>query len=130
MGKLLISFALFVSCITPALAIPITWNLSGVTFADGGTASGSFVYDADTNVYSFVNVTTTNGSSRTGATYHFVCGQDVPTCTGVNPATSGIYLNLTSNAANQTGLPAFSVAFTPALSNIIGTRTVSFGIEG
>ncbi len=27
-------------------AEPVTWTLSGVTFGDGGTASGSFVYDA------------------------------------------------------------------------------------
>jgi len=130
MGKLLKYLALLAICVAQAAAVPITWVLSGVTFSDGGTATGSFAYDADTNVYSFVNVTTTNGSARTGATYHFVCGQDVPTCIGVNPATSAIYLNLTSNAANQTGLPAFSMIFTPALSNTVGVRTISFGLEG
>lgn len=50
-------------------AIPIQWTLSGITFADGGTATGSFFYDADTNVYSSINITTTTGSVRTGATY-------------------------------------------------------------
>jgi hypothetical protein len=30
-----------------AFAFPVTWTLSGATFVDGGTASGSFVYDAD-----------------------------------------------------------------------------------
>ncbi|MEP7354005.1 MAG: hypothetical protein ABI824_12310, partial [Acidobacteriota bacterium] len=44
-------------------AAPITWYLQGVTFADGGTASGSFVYDATTNVYSGVNVSVTATSS-------------------------------------------------------------------
>lgn len=34
---------------TTATAIPVTWNLSGVTFDDGGTASGWFDYDADVN---------------------------------------------------------------------------------
>lgn len=45
-----------------ALATPVKWTLSGVTFDDGGTASGSFVYDEDTNTYSAVNVTTSGGS--------------------------------------------------------------------
>lgn len=31
-----------------AQAVPITWTLQNVTFDDGGTASGWFVYDADT----------------------------------------------------------------------------------
>ena len=52
-----------------ALADGITWNLSGVTFDDGGAASGSFVYDAVTNTYSAINVTTTTGTTLTGATY-------------------------------------------------------------
>ena len=35
-----------------ALSTPLTWTFSGFTFADGGTATGSFIYDADTNTYS------------------------------------------------------------------------------
>jgi hypothetical protein len=38
-------------------ANPITWYLSGVRFSDGGTASGSFVYDAINDAYSSVNIT-------------------------------------------------------------------------
>ena len=30
-----------------AFAVPVTWTLDGATFADGGTASGWFVYDLD-----------------------------------------------------------------------------------
>lgn len=36
-----------VGCFGDVYAEPVTWTLSGVTFTDGGTASGSFVYDAD-----------------------------------------------------------------------------------
>lgn len=53
----------------PANAVPVTWNLQNWTFNDGGTASGSFVYDADTNVFSDMFIATTNGSARTGAIY-------------------------------------------------------------
>jgi hypothetical protein len=52
-----------------ALADGITWNLSGVTFDDDGTASGSFVYDADTNTYSAIDVTTSTFGSRLPFTY-------------------------------------------------------------
>ena len=108
-----------------AVAAPLTWVLSGITFSDGGTASGSFVYDANTNTYSSVNITTIAGSVRTtGATYHFVCGQDVPSCNGVSPS-AGFNLNLTSAAANQTGLPGFALFFSSALTNAGGSVSVT-----
>ena len=53
-----------------ALADGITWNLSGVTFDDGGAASGSFVYDAPTNTFSAIDITTTPGSAFAGATLY------------------------------------------------------------
>ena len=54
---------------TPAKAVPVTWTLQEKAFDDGGSAAGSFVYDADTNVYSDMFIATTNGSERTGAIY-------------------------------------------------------------
>lgn len=42
----------------PAGAVPVTWTLQDVTFTDGGTATGSFVYDADTNIFSGLDITT------------------------------------------------------------------------
>lgn len=42
-------------------AIPLTWTLTDVTFDTGGTATGSFVYDADTNALSNWNIFTTAG---------------------------------------------------------------------
>jgi hypothetical protein len=105
-----------------AKAEPLTWYLSGVTFDDGGTATGGFNFDPDAGtpcrtgaspcgMFSNVDIKTTTGGTRTGATYMFVCGQDVPTCTGVSPDSTAV-LNLTTSAANQTGLPAFALFFT------------------
>jgi hypothetical protein len=37
----------------------VTWDLSGVVFNDGGTASGSFVFDASTDTYESWSITTT-----------------------------------------------------------------------
>jgi len=99
-----------------AAAAPVTWTVQG-TFTDGGTVSGTFTYDAATNTYTNVHITTTTGSVRTGATYTFVCGQDVPSCNGVGPSSSGI-LTLTSAAGDQTGLPAIALFFTPSLDSL------------
>jgi hypothetical protein len=52
-----------------ASADGITWDLVGVTLGGGGTASGSFVYDATTNTLSNVDITTSGGTAFTGATY-------------------------------------------------------------
>ena len=38
----------------PATAIPVTWQLENAVFASGRTATGSFVFDADTGVYSSI----------------------------------------------------------------------------
>lgn len=104
-----------------APATPITWVLNGVTLSDGGTANGSFAFDPDAGtacgsaspcgVYSHVQITTTNGSSRTGAAYSFVCGQDVASCNGVSPDSTEVMF-LTSTSANQTGNSALALFFT------------------
>ena len=49
-----------------AQAATVTWTLSGVTFSDGATASGSFNYDANNNVYSDFSVSTTAAPSAPG----------------------------------------------------------------
>ena len=102
-------------------ANPILWNLVGVTFDDGGTASGSFVYDADTNTYSNISITTTAGSAFGGATYTLINDvADGPTASGIYlvtsvPATPGMpglimgFLNLT-NAGGTISPPNFSIS--------------------
>ena len=55
-------------------AAPLRWNLDGVTFPDGGSANGSFVYDADTGMYSDIGINTTAGAILGGATYLDVVG--------------------------------------------------------
>jgi hypothetical protein len=45
---------------TAAFAAPVTWTLDGV-FLQGGTASGSFVYDEDSSVFSNIALTTSPG---------------------------------------------------------------------
>jgi hypothetical protein len=104
----------------PAFALPIQWTLVGVTFSDGATAFGTFVYDADTNEYTDINITTTT-ASRPGAMYAFVC---VAPCTGVMPGQNGELNLTTSPSSDQTGLPGFALSFFPPLSNSGGFRAV------
>lgn len=66
--------ALSFFAITPsAHAVPIQWTLSGGAFDDGGTVSGSFVYDADTEVYSNVRFHTTAGDKGVAAEFRTKC---------------------------------------------------------
>ncbi len=44
-------------------AATVTWTLDNVTFGDGGTATGSFVYDASTNIYSSISIVTSASPS-------------------------------------------------------------------
>ena len=46
---------------TTAVAAPLTWQLDGVAFDDGITATGSFTYDAVNNVFSGGSISTGGG---------------------------------------------------------------------
>jgi hypothetical protein len=39
-------FLLLITCALPGHSAPVVWQLHDLTFADGGSASGAFVYDA------------------------------------------------------------------------------------
>jgi hypothetical protein len=52
-----------------ANAVPVAWTLDNVIFNDGGTALGSFTYDADLNSYTAIAITTTAGTAAPGYTY-------------------------------------------------------------
>ncbi|QLE55738.1 hypothetical protein [Nostoc sp. TCL26-01] len=51
--------------ITPksAFAASLTWTLQNVTFSDGGTATGTFDYDATTGVYTNWNISVSGGDT-------------------------------------------------------------------
>lgn len=86
-------------------AAPITWTLSGVTFVDLSTASGSFSYDAATQTYVSWNITTTptvnrflNGNtSLLGATYTTNSLTNASTSYFQNPSSFGVK-NLAGNS--------------------------------
>ena len=106
---------LFLLCV-PSLASAdsLTWTLSGVVFNDGGTASGSFVYDAVTNKFSSINIVTTAGSTFGGATY-----QDLNP--GFAPLPNSIVFVPNPNLANFTGTMLLDLELGPPLTNLGGT---------
>ena len=104
-------------------AVPITWILQDVTFDDGGTASGSFVFDADIGTFLSYNITTTDGSKRNGATFGFV-----------NPNSPGnpTFANIIDSVADTAGSTKLTMEFGSAMTNAGGTIDVlrSFLIGG
>jgi N-acetylneuraminic acid mutarotase len=114
--RVLVGLTLIGLLATSAAAAPLLWTLSGVTFSDGGTASGSFVFNPATNTYSDINITTTTGSVRTGAVYHFRLS--------AAPSVSTLIVAVTASGGDLTGTPVLALQFPGAgLTNTGGTVT-------
>lgn len=101
-------------------AVPVTWTLDGVILSDGGTASGSFVYDADTDTYSGTNIVSTSGSSLMGNSYAFV-----------NPGNAdATKLGLVSSSGPDfIGDQTIFLIFSSTLTNLGGTTGISTLLE-
>jgi hypothetical protein len=127
--------------VSPASATPLTWTLSDFVFSDGGTASGSFVYDADAGpfgTYSAIAITTTVGitpvvdggvdpTDPTIATTTIFPG-DFYTSTLIFPGNS-FFLNLLADGApaDRTGSHAFVLVWQDELTNAGGTVSAFVG---
>lgn len=106
-----------------AFAGPILWTLQGFTFDDGGTASGSFMFDAATGLYSSINITTSNGSVLSGSTYAFVD----PGNAGFN-GPSEIFM-VASSAPDLTGSPFLGLIWQSNLTGGGGTVPLSSSLN-
>ena len=68
--RFMIAVAILGWLVAPAFADTIAnFTLDGVTFDDGGTASGGFTLDLTTGALSNVNITTSNTATFTGSSY-------------------------------------------------------------
>ncbi len=90
-----------------------TWTLTDVTFGDGGTASGSFVYNATTNTVSSVNITTTTGLDFRGAVYDAVDP-------GYGPFPGEIVFVTSPSSSDYSKSPALDLLFASDLTNLGG----------
>ena len=98
--------------INTAQALPIKWVLQDVVFNDQSTATGSYFYDADTNMFSNINVAT----STMGNVY-----------TVVNPSSGGnssFLALLTTDVGDLTGVPELTMALASAMTNAGGTLAI------
>lgn len=115
----------------PALAVPVLWSVEDVVFEDGGTASGTFVFDADTSLYSDIDITTTAGTDLPGASY----GTPLDTLdpflleTFFSDISTDVILQLSfadalTNAGGTTSAEIIEVSFFPTLLARGGTGSV------
>ncbi|ANJ66252.1 hypothetical protein A9404_01655 [Halothiobacillus diazotrophicus] len=73
MKPLILAGLLFAANNTASAAV-VTWNLVNVTFDDGGSAYGSFVYDTATKTVHQIDVYTTEGAHLPGRHYVALAG--------------------------------------------------------
>jgi hypothetical protein len=99
-----------------ASADGITWTLSGVTFDDGGTATGSFVFDATTATVISAAIVTAGGT-HPGNTY---TGMNMGSTDISDPLAEIVFLPDPS-LADLTGTPALDLVFFSDLTNSGGT---------
>ena len=109
-------------CLAPnAIAFPVTWTLSGATFNDGGTATGSFVYDADTNALSNWSVSVAGGNTGTfpPITYDTTSGSSTISGQGATLTGTMLCIGTCSGPARELRMPAVS-----PLTNAGGTIAI------
>jgi hypothetical protein len=96
-------------CAPSAFAFPVTWTLSGATFSDGGTATGSFVYDVDTGTLSNWSVSVAGGNTGTfpPITYDTTSGSS--SVSGQGSTTTGVMLCISSCNSRELRMPSVSV---------------------
>ena len=116
-GRLSLSIVCLLFIASPAGAIPITWNLSGVFFGNGSAATGSFVFDADVNVYSDMFITTDRASYETADLW-----EDSP-AGGERAESLALVEGLGANDLN--GKPTLWLDWSGSLTNAGGTLPLS-----
>src|SRR5688572_18672087 len=124
--SLIVAAALLVGVYVPhdAHALLIRWTLSGATFTDGGTASGSFLYDANSSTVTDFDVTTTAGSVLLGNHYVDLNGAFPPY------PSNGFAVVIPEAPPLPPNAPFLALQFQSALSNAGGAINLLAGGEG
>jgi hypothetical protein len=119
--RLFTGIALSLGFAAAAGASPLLWSLSGVTFTDGSTATGSFLFDADTSTYSSIDIVTSTGSIA-GSTYLFT--------NPALPAVGSSILAAFPTSSQGIGTLELLLQYVSALTDAGGTDALSFGAKG
>ena len=138
MNKLILRSLITASLLLVLLSLPsiasadsVLWTLTGVTFAGldpttglpngttGGTANGSFDYNAATNTFSNIDITTTAGSGFGGATYSGLLSNGLV----FGSSSTGLLLGAPGTAPTGLMGPVLMLLFDTPLINTGGTVT-------
>lgn len=114
-----------------AQAVPLTWTLSGVSFIDGATASGSFVFDAATRTYLSWDIVTTAtvDPSANGGPSNSLSGKTYTT-NNLSNASTDYYLNPSSLAVLDTAGNRFGLVYASPLTDLGGVIALKPGLMG
>lgn len=111
---------------SPAAAIPVTWTLAVPTFDDGGSASGSLVFDADTHVFSAWVINIIGGSVAALPTFTYNTSNSKDTgCVSTDPCFDTIL------GTTQVGDLIRQIGFKTSapLTNAGGTLAITLAFE-
>jgi hypothetical protein len=118
----------------PLQAAQITWTLQNVTFADGGTATGSFVVDTTLPFFSRVlsyNITTSGGNVTNFPSFTYengVAPNELPSLSDSGELQLSTSL-LNPNLPPQTGSRTLLLRFSESLLTAQGTVSVLTGFN-
>ena len=110
-----------VGIVSLAQADTLTWTLVGVTSL-GTSITGSFDYNADTQTYSSIDITTSGGTVIPSMTW-------TVESVAVQGSPWALYL-VNSSAADETGDALFGLTFYNPLTDAGGTIGFDYTIEG
>lgn len=97
-------------------AIPIKWELD-INLSDGGTVSGSYVYDADSNIFSDISV------SAVGGPFPAASSSLTSVLTAYSNSST---LDLVPAIADLTGVQDVYIGLASAMTNVGGVIDISF----
>lgn len=128
-GSVLGAAFLAAAAASPANAVPVLWTLSRFEIMDvaPGTdrfvsATGSFVYEAATNTYSAIDITSQEGTIRGGDHY-------TQQSLGIDPGPKQVLFLGEEAGADPTGAPVFAMFFMSPLTDAGGVVELEQGME-
>nr|WP_312989828.1 IPTL-CTERM sorting domain-containing protein [Comamonas koreensis] len=102
-----------------ANAALVQWTLTDVKFVDGGTATGSYVFDASTKTFSRVSISTTGTEGSPQASFVTTC--DGTNCTAAFPDPEQNIVFVPADNSNLTGKQVLYLNLESAMTDAGGT---------
>ena len=100
-----------------AYSTPVLWQINSILFNDGGTGSGSFIYDEDSDSFSSVSISTTLGTTITTAKTYTSLARHT-----VNPPGPADFIALVSytGVLPEPGDRRLALIFNAPITNAVG----------